>query len=584
MATPEFLCASSDGTGCVNEAKYTCQNCRLVAYCGPSCQKAHWSTHKRDCKSPLNSLEWQPQNLINEAPTPAKLVDIDLLAKENPENQTKGEKFLWGNTPAIDVLKLESNEGVKHDEDLRILFAASGDLRNLVKTIGQLPDTYRGSLEITLNDRDIDVVARNLILIYIAIAGNHLASSIDSIIHIWYSALVRELELIILHHKLRPMVQAACSEIKNNPYYDEPRSTFARTWGIGKYSLKLWLNKPSWNSLLSRLDVPLGLTAERAQQMRTASLVNPAAVDYFERFMCLQPPSHRVASKKFQYDGLLLPFGSSRQEFQVPNPTLFGQDHMWLPSYSADPLNGWSADDVCITSSGPATADLYGKLHFHLREELRKFLTRLSTLNVSFILLQTDACSLRNNLKEDVYDRVDRLIFVRTQVSNISDLGFLGIPKTLYYTMPLLRSPRNNPHATLITKFMNAVDEILHDPSKKPDLASQKRAAAERISQYLPLDEHALRSLPGALQKYALGLTMLTHYDNAFNCYAEYYQLQSAADQTNAVRKEPHTIVDKWPTRLKLQPGQPGAQEEFDRHILRSVRGTLRYVEWQRRT
>jgi hypothetical protein len=46
--------------------------------------------------------------------------------------------------------------------------------------------------------------------------------------------------------------------------------------------------------------------------------------------------------------------------------------------------------------------------------------------------------------------------------------------------------------------------------------------------------------------------------------------------------KETHTIIDKWPYRLKLRPGQPGAQEEFDRCISGGMSGKERYVEWKR--
>lgn len=34
-----------------------------------------------------------------------------------------GKKYLWGNTPAFDVLNLESNEGVDYNEQLNLLFA-----------------------------------------------------------------------------------------------------------------------------------------------------------------------------------------------------------------------------------------------------------------------------------------------------------------------------------------------------------------------------------------------------------------------------------------------------------------------------
>lgn len=46
--------------------------------------------------------------------------------------------------------------------------------------------------------------------------------------------------------------------------------------------------------------------------------------------------------------------------------------------------------------------------------------------------------------------------------------------------------------------------------------------------------------------------------------------------------KEKHTIIEKWPFRLKLRPGQPGAQEEFDRLLRGDVSSKERYVEWKR--
>jgi hypothetical protein len=46
--------------------------------------------------------------------------------------------------------------------------------------------------------------------------------------------------------------------------------------------------------------------------------------------------------------------------------------------------------------------------------------------------------------------------------------------------------------------------------------------------------------------------------------------------------KEKHTVIEKWPFRLKLRPGQAGAQEEFNRLLSGGVSGKERYIEWQR--
>lgn len=46
--------------------------------------------------------------------------------------------------------------------------------------------------------------------------------------------------------------------------------------------------------------------------------------------------------------------------------------------------------------------------------------------------------------------------------------------------------------------------------------------------------------------------------------------------------KERHTIVDKWPLKLKKEPEEAGACEEFDMRLESGRTGRERYVEWVR--
>jgi hypothetical protein len=46
--------------------------------------------------------------------------------------------------------------------------------------------------------------------------------------------------------------------------------------------------------------------------------------------------------------------------------------------------------------------------------------------------------------------------------------------------------------------------------------------------------------------------------------------------------KTDNTIIPRWPTKLKLRPGQEGAQEEFDILAASAHAGVERYVEWKR--
>lgn len=194
--------------------------------------------------------------------------------------------------------------------------AASGDLRHIVKTIAQLPSSYNGAVEITLNDRDLDIVARNIILLLVAMVVEDIDAASDCMVHLWYSALVRESDLNILHQQIRPLIIDVCTKIA-----DKACATLhAKTWTFGQRSVRVILRKSSWSRLLSFLDMPTGLDTDQAQTRRTNITVAESRRDYRDRYLCLIPSSHRVPFSRFREDGLLLPFGFPRHDFQVPNP------------------------------------------------------------------------------------------------------------------------------------------------------------------------------------------------------------------------------------------------------------------------
>lgn len=93
------------------------------------------------------------------------------------------------------------------------------------------------------------------------------------------------------------------------------------------------------------------------------------------------------------------------------NRTLFQDPGVWTVKVLADPLDGWLPRDVAATSSGPATADIYGKLFRHVRGVLESFLDRLSCLEVNFRLLQVDATELKGHPElvqdQESFNRID---------------------------------------------------------------------------------------------------------------------------------------------------------------------------------
>lgn len=78
--------------------------------------------------------------------------------------------------------------------------------------------------------------------------------------------------------------------------------------------------------------------------------------------------------------------------------------------------------------------------------------------------------------------------FFPSQVSHISDNAYVGVFHTLELMAPLLQGPTINPHATLITLFMNIVEECQSDrgPLNNKDAGiSAIRSTSSRIFQCL---------------------------------------------------------------------------------------------------
>ncbi|KFY35595.1 hypothetical protein V494_05774 [Pseudogymnoascus sp. VKM F-4513 (FW-928)] len=560
MATPDFICANwrSGSADCKEVGRYTCKNCLLVVYCGADCQKSHWSVHKIDCKSFLGKEIWTPDWVLkNRQPA--------FIHGGETQVQFGGTKYLWGNVPSLDVLQLRSNEGNDYKGQLRLLFAASGDFRNVIKSIARLPESYKQSIDVTINDRDIDIVARNVIMLLIAMTVDNIDEAADCILHIWYSTLIRKSDLEILQQRIRPLIEDICKKIKGKL----PSTTLAKTWTFGQRSMRLVLQKSSWDKLLAYMDTPDGLTMERANKIRAAVTLAESRKDYRDRHLLFQSNYHRIAKHRYWVDGLLLPFGSPRDDFKEPNPTFFQTADTWPIRDNGDPLNGWSLKEVEDTSSGPARNDIYGKLFYYVRIELRSFILRLSNSQISFCLFQEDASELPNHLKTGSFSRIE--------VSNISDGGYLGIHRTVHLMAPLLQSPLVNPHATLITLFMNAIEEKTTSADQVASMTPHS-PETKRVIKYLPPTNNGISmgSYSTYIIKVLAARDIVATYDHIFKRYENDLKFSEMAQYLGGAVKENHTIIEKWPFRLKLQPGQPGAQEEFDRLLCGGVSGKER--------
>ena len=172
----------------------------------------------------------------------------------------------------------------------------------------------------------------------------------------------------------------------------------------------------------------------------------------------------------------------------------------------------------------------------------------------------------------------------------------MGTGKTVAYFAPLLQHPSSNPHATSLMLFMNAVPEMSHEV---PD-ATAHSSEMRRVMEYMPLERMPSKSasdpqtilmmsampLVRDVDKYFDRLVVLVfvglHSLTILIRYMNVVDFNRVEQLFGVALKKTHSIIEKWPLKLKLRPGQAGARKEFATLLSSGHVGQERYVEWKR--
>jgi hypothetical protein len=190
--------------------------------------------------------------------------------------------------------------------------------------LADLTTDFSNTVQTAVNDREIGVVARNAIILLLALTvqdtktAPDLVEDAENLIHLWYSAFLYPDLVSELHAKVKPLVDNVCNQIAQK----SADTVLAKTWNFASgNTLRLVLRKEDWLILQTYLDAPKGLTKKEAGNIRLAVTLAAERADYRDRWYFKdQPPSMRIAKRRFQEDGLLLPFGHPRVGFDSPNP------------------------------------------------------------------------------------------------------------------------------------------------------------------------------------------------------------------------------------------------------------------------
>ncbi|ROW09323.1 hypothetical protein VPNG_05867 [Cytospora leucostoma] len=413
--------------------------------------------------------------------------------------------------PAFDIINLQANEGEGYDKPLSFLFAASGDLRNVVKTIASLPEGFSSGLKVDINDLDMDIVARNIIFLLLFYTLEDGEEAAECVLHLWYSTLI-----------------------------------------------------PPW--CLLKLDSLKDLI------VRSVVMNAPQRIDHRQRKLFEQlKPSWRMCTNRFRQDGILLPFGHPRTSYTIPNPTFFQSADEWPLKDSSDPMDGWPISEVLDTHTA-ARDDVNGKLFQYIRSTLAVVHSRLRSLEISFQLFHGDIQRVIQLI--DAEPRYDRI-----EVSNICDKHYLGTQRTLALFGPKLCPQERNPHATLITLFMNAVEQECSRLDSFQDTPHEMQKLSAFLPLAIPLDGH---TSDAKFLRFSQAKAMMRDGDKYFNRYMKREDFRGAGEMAGVTMKSRNTVIDEWPLQLKLRPKDKGAKEAFENLLGSGHSGLERYVEWRR--
>ncbi|KAH6896244.1 hypothetical protein BKA70DRAFT_1316688 [Coprinopsis sp. MPI-PUGE-AT-0042] len=454
---------------CSNPGTLKCSACKLVSYCSKDCQKSHWQRHKTACKDPMMRSDWAAA-WGGQGRLPSFVGDGPASFENRVEDHFGRGLNLWGNTPAVDLLNLASNEKDAH-QDYNTAFAASGDLRHIVKTVNGLPDDFSGKLNVVINDHSPPVVCRNITLLLILATVPQPTLAADIALHFWYSTFLpgayrlkisASITRLMAHLCHDPPVPFKVSETTDlilralSPQFGWMKETF--TWyieGSGRFEL------------------------EDAQTEYDRVRTAPSRQDYRDRMYANLKPSHRVAFQLYRRFGLILPFGAVNAHFNEVNHSLFSNEGGWLQTDFADPLEGWDLDEVVEAGKrhGASVEDIYGCLYFFLGEQLIEFRSRLARFRISFKFFAMDARSLSTSIRDDIWSEVDlpsTIRFDRIAVSNIIDKNYVGLRETVTSWAPLLADTK---YAAIFlsqrdgkcegageTGFKNVMDKMMKHP------------------------------------------------------------------------------------------------------------------------
>ena len=380
-----------------------------------------------------------------------------------------GVPYYIGNEIAIDLLNLQENEMLDSEQadenltrDYSILSAGCGNIRNLIYTITSLPKEFQGKLQVTMNDIDPFIQARNLLFLFMMIyfsADPGIASVVTTI---WYSLHLPEHAYKILIDTLNLLCTASRTELKEMSkaiidVSEDDLEVLRQVW-------QGWLNfnqqEKTWRSV--------SLAQQREQMFKE----DPASAAGLESYKAVIPKRHKTSAVSWVENGDFLPSGKTAKD-QRENPTLTGRreqgigrvpfgirvntpeelagaktfpkDTEFVYCVTSDlmPFGEWDYLEAAQYSNAKSLIVMAHAFITHQIQEAIGFIDK-QRLRISLIL--GNCQELKTTGDKAVKEKFDRIF-----TSNIAD--YIGTKTLLDAMKPLLSTTNKN--AVIVTQYLN---------------------------------------------------------------------------------------------------------------------------------
>ncbi|CAH1268990.1 MSS51 [Branchiostoma lanceolatum] len=442
-----------------------CSACQEVYYCSPACQRSDWPRHKGACLQ-------QTRYIRQAATTIAARLAADKKKKKDAGLSTT---YYWGNTVAVDLLQLSQNEcshgNDHHGDDFNLLLLGTGSMRHVVLTAAELSKEFPGNVTFILNDNDFQVMARNVLMLYVLWRYGDKEDVAMDVTQIWYSLLISKEQTEMLR---------ICLEDLLDVEYDGDEVIFLCTGLITIRSGHFTTLKKMWKTWLKLLN-ETGETKKSIKKefqaiywKRLRGFPKEPRMGVESHLLRL-PERHRASVRDWYENGILLSERDHRREragndnvtlmssntrlanfftkianamngsSKVPHTMPYPELTLGLQSDST-PFGAWDCLSVKDFSDDDCALRMYST---YISDKILRFQKTIKEGKIKVMFVLSDCLEVSQHIPEG-------MVFDRIHTSNLAD--YVGYPALLQFAKPLLR--KTNQYAVAITEFMNWVRTV----------------------------------------------------------------------------------------------------------------------------